>query len=42
MDKVLDKLGLYDIIAILLSGMVIVMISSLLLLNVYKKNTIKI
>ena len=38
MDKVLDKLGLYDIIAILLSGMVIVMISSLLLLNVYKIN----
>lgn len=35
MDKVLDKLGLYDIIAILLSGMVITAITNLIFSNVY-------
>lgn len=36
LDKVLDKLGIYDILAILLSGMVIVTITSLLLSNIYE------
>lgn len=38
MDKVLDKLGLYDIVAVLLSGMVITTLSYLLLTVVYAIN----
>lgn len=38
MDKVLDKLGLYDIVAVLLSGMVITTLSYLLLTAVYAIN----
>lgn len=37
-DKVLDKLGLYDIVAVLLSGMVITTLSYLLLTVVYAIN----
>lgn len=37
-DKVLDKLGLYDIVAVLLSGMVITTLSYLLLTAVYAIN----